>query len=355
MGEGTTIGSPYPLRTRSVAPEVRQARSFRNEATTLTGAILAEEFAAEVAAVTERGPAALPERASDDKLKEADRVLRALVERNRDEALVRPEEGRLVLADAAIALEERPSRRSTAPSIPPIPLLGLGETGRPVVIAAALVAAEDRRIRTGDTPLHLLLRSLAQAAFLHAHRATLTEILETRCGLPVDLEQPPEVAVLATPHYWELCRKREAQRGAAWIGQMERLAREISSQVGVPVFYWALEVADAKPSDEKVAAERADGSPPTTLGPAWEESAARLRARPRSKKARASAEDAIIESDLTRPVRSYAMEESYVPGDRIEHPSLGLGVVQAIAGARKVRVLFGEQIRVLVQDSGRRP
>ena len=49
-------------------------------------------------------------------------------------------------------------------------------------------------------------------------------------------------------------------------------------------------------------------------------------------------------------MRNYGINEFYTAGDRIEHPTLGLGVVQGIAGTGKIRVHFDEKKSVLVHD-----
>ena len=56
------------------------------------------------------------------------------------------------------------------------------------------------------------------------------------------------------------------------------------------------------------------------------------------------------EPDYSRPVRSYGLSESYSPGDRIEHPTLGTGVVQGEVGPGKIQVLFGEKKSLLVHE-----
>ena len=60
--------------------------------------------------------------------------------------------------------------------------------------------------------------------------------------------------------------------------------------------------------------------------------------------------DEIVEADLDRPIRGYLTNDYYTAGDRIEHPTLGLGVVQGIAGTGKIRVHFDERKSVLVHD-----
>jgi hypothetical protein len=60
-----------------------------------------------------------------------------------------------------------------------------------------------------------------------------------------------------------------------------------------------------------------------------------------------------IEPDLNRPVRGYAVRDTYEPGDRIEHPKFGQGVVESIPDPGKMVVFFEEGRRTLIQ--GRQP
>jgi hypothetical protein len=131
---------------------------------------------------------------------------------------------------------------------------------------------------------------------------------------------------------------------------MERLAREIESGLGVAVRYLALRA----PRDAAWSLD-AEGWPalaePPALAPAWEEGAGRVRPRPPPRpKARVQPVESVVEADPSRPVRSYAMSESYRPGDRVAHPLFGEGVVQASAGPGKIRVRFDGQPRVLVHE-----
>jgi hypothetical protein len=56
-----------------------------------------------------------------------------------------------------------------------------------------------------------------------------------------------------------------------------------------------------------------------------------------------------VEPDLSRPVRGYGLDQTYEPADRIEHPTFGVGVVQAVLGPGKIDVFFSEGRRVLAQ------
>ena len=55
---------------------------------------------------------------------------------------------------------------------------------------------------------------------------------------------------------------------------------------------------------------------------------------------------------MSRPVRSYTLQDSFTAGDRIDHTKLGLGVVQGIAGPGKIRVRFEEKQSILVHERG---
>ena len=91
------------------------------------------------------------------------------------------------------------------------------------------------------------------------------------------------------------------------------------------------------------------------LARAWEHSAGKVRPKPKPKPRQVDPADIPVEADLTRPVRGYALTESYQAGDRIEHRTLGLGVVQGIAGNGKISVLFGEKKSLLVHERAPRP
>lgn len=66
----------------------------------------------------------------------------------------------------------------------------------------------------------------------------------------------------------------------------------------------------------------------------------------------AQATPASVEPDLSRPVRPYLVTETYAVGDRIDHRSLGRGLVERVASATKVHVSFADGVKTLVH--GRR-
>jgi len=58
----------------------------------------------------------------------------------------------------------------------------------------------------------------------------------------------------------------------------------------------------------------------------------------------------VVEPDLSKQVRPFRTTETFEVGDRVAHPTLGEGVVQALTGPTKIEVLFGAQRRVLVHS-----
>jgi hypothetical protein len=75
-----------------------------------------------------------------------------------------------------------------------------------------------------------------------------------------------------------------------------------------------------------------------------------VRPKPRPRPKPVDPADIPVEADLSRPIRPYALTDSYGSGDRIDHPTLGLGVVQGVAGNGKISVLFGEKKSLLVHE-----
>ena len=56
--------------------------------------------------------------------------------------------------------------------------------------------------------------------------------------------------------------------------------------------------------------------------------------------------------DPSKPPRTYAARDSYVAGERVAHPTFGVGVVAGSPGAGKVEVVFGTSARVLACAKG---
>ena len=66
-----------------------------------------------------------------------------------------------------------------------------------------------------------------------------------------------------------------------------------------------------------------------------------------SRQARGETAPAAPPFDPSKPPRTYASRDSYVAGERVAHPTFGVGVVSGSPGAGKVEVVFGTSARVL--------
>jgi hypothetical protein len=350
----------HPLIDRARGGGVRQASSFHEAAAALAAELLRSDWDEEVSGAPSRraaGKRYLAERRRPPaRLGSGGRVQEPLAlalwrhASDPSRALPLPGGGTLQLVGARVPLRSgaADATRADDPNrgVGEIDLLGVSDAGRLAVVSLAWVPSDAARAGTGDTPLRALLEALAACAIAWANRDALRE--EIADGFAVELsEQPPMLLLIGVPRYWELCRRRAAQRGAAWIQQMERLAGEVEAGLGVTVRYLAVEPVEWSLDT--------DGWPalagPPVLAPAWEEGAGRVRPRPpRRPRPRTPAEEPAIEADPTRPVRLYAMTESYHPGDRIAHPLFGEGVVQGAAGPGKIEVRFPGEPRVLVHQ-----
>lgn len=61
----------------------------------------------------------------------------------------------------------------------------------------------------------------------------------------------------------------------------------------------------------------------------------------------------VVTANPDRPPRPYAPAEAYSTGDRVVHPRFGEGVVQAVTGPTRVRVLFVDGEKTLVHGRAR--
>ncbi|MDH3520616.1 MAG: hypothetical protein OEM49_09185 [Myxococcales bacterium] len=348
----------HPLFELSQGKEVRQAAAFRKAAAELAGEALAVAFEKEKAGaprlheagrryfVKRSGKPAAERRRNRD----GEHLGAALIRqcRSSGEGIALPGgEGRLDLLDYHIRVKAAAADDPATKGINRIDLLGIsGE--RLCVVKLRYLEPTATRCGVGDTPLRAMLEGLAYTAIAAANASAIGEEASERFGRRIG-DEPPLLVLLASPRYWELCRKREAQKGAAWIKELERLAQDIEQHSGVGVRYASLQLEGDPGWSYDAEGPALDA--PARLGAAWESTAGRVRprARPRSKKP-AAAVDEVIQADLSRPVRSYALTESYSPGDRIAHPKLGNGVVQGTAGPGKIRVRFDGKKTLLVHE-----
>ena len=355
----------HPLVARSRDPRVRQARGFREAAAELTGEILAAEFASERDAAPRRSEAKkkhlvqpnqrlAAERHPDRDSEHAAIALVARREKGGEPLRLPEDEGFFEALHAGVVLKSAPADPKLGDADPNfgidrIDLVGIGPDERLALVLMRFVAPSATRVGTGETPLRALLEGLAHTAVAVANRAALAAEIEERTERKFS-DAPPYLFLLGSPRYWELCRKREAQRGAAWIQQMERLAKEIEEKTGVSVRYLALKLQGDPGWSYAEGRPGFDAEP--RIGPAWDAGAGRIKpkAKPRVRRAAAAPSDAIVTPDLSRPVRDYRSSEHYVAGDRIQHPTLGTGVVQGTAGPGKINVHFEDRRSVLVHD-----
>jgi hypothetical protein len=74
----------------------------------------------------------------------------------------------------------------------------------------------------------------------------------------------------------------------------------------------------------------------------------RTGASPGAAPRRLAAAEPLVAANAERPPRPYDAADSYAPGDRVEHPAFGPGVVERVVGAHKVQIFFAGGSRVLV-------
>jgi len=353
--------SENPLLEKAAERSVRLASEFPKEAASLTGAQLAEAFQAAVAVTPRRAEAGKAffelhpaRRRTRAKERDGEDLAAALVAhcRTAGKGLWMPKilpdepDHTLELLDHRVPLKARREDKGTAH------LDGVGLLDdRLAVLKLRYVAAEAARGSTGDTPLRALLEGLsdtaAAAANADAMRAELAERFEREVT-----DEPPALMLAATRRYWELARKRSVQKGAHWIQQLERLAREIEEHSGIAVEYLGIDLPGT-PAWEIETSDGGEESPVFTQAPrltlAWEATAGRVR--PRSKpKPKTEAKDEVVRADPTRPPRPYRITDSYTSGDTIQHPTLGAGIVQGTGGPGKIQVLFEGDRKVLIHE-----
>ncbi len=347
----------HPLIELASDREVKQAAAFRKAAQGLTGAGLAASFEQEKQVaprlheagrryfVRRSGKPALERRAGRDE----EHLSAALVRHCREggAGIPLPDEGELDLFDYRVRIKATRADDPETKGIGRIDLLGTVTEGRIAVVQLRYVAPTATRCAVGDTPLRSLLQGLAYTAIIAANRGELESEIGERFERSLG-DEPPALILLATPRYWELCRKREAQKGAAWIKELERLSGEIETDLGVTVRYLSLELQGDPGWDYAEDGPVLSAAP--RLRPAWEATAGRVRPRARPRPKPAAPVEEVVEPDLSRPVRVYGVKERFEAGDRIQHPTLGLGVVQGSAGAGKIRVRFDDKTSLLVHE-----
>jgi hypothetical protein len=358
----------HPLLERAASADVRNAKGFRAVAAALTGEILAAEWAAERDAAPLRALSgrkhlvAANKKLASERRPERDSEHLALALAARSEAGGAPLPvaggGSFQALHAGAALKAGQAEAALGADDPnwgaePIDLIGVGPEGRIAVAVVRWLAPSATRVGTGDTPLRALLEGLAWVAGVEANRETLTGELAEKTTQALS-PAPPALLLIGSQRWWELSRKREAQKGAAWIRELERLAREVGDKLDVPIRFLTLRTPGDPGFSHASGAPRLEGEP--RLEPAFEPGAGKVRVKApsRPKRVAGPAQPARVEADPAKPVRIYAASDHYTAGERVQHPVLGLGVIQGSAGLGKVRVQFEGRESVLVHDR-RRP
>lgn len=348
----------HPLIELAAERQVRQAAGFRLAAAELDSAKLASAYEVETANA--------PRLHAEGRKYFVDRTGKPATERkrNKDEehvgaALVRhcektgmalpmpDDEWGLLPLDYQLRIKTGPLDDPETKGIGRLDLLAITTEDRLAVVKMRVLEPKATRAGVGDTPLRKFLEALTYTAIAQANQAELREEIQEKFGRTIS-DEPPLCVLLASPVYWQLCRKREAQKGAAWIKEMERLAELVSEDVGPAVRFLSLQL----PGDPGWVY---DEEGPFLEGPphlriSWEPGAGKIKPKPKPRPRTAAPVEEVVEADLSREPRGYALTESYLAGDRIDHPKLGMGVVQGVAGPGKIRVRFDEKQSVLVHE-----
>ncbi len=343
--------SLHPLIALVNDRDVKQAKGFRLAAEKLTGASLEADYQTEVRNAPRRadqglaylnvrvGRRAKQRQNNRDEKHLAEAIARA-ARAEGAERLELPSGETLTIVDHGVPIRTAAPDKEKGDADPnadveDVPLLAVIGDDRLAVVALKFLEPDANRTGAGDTPLRLFLQGLAHAAAVDANREALRQEIAEATGKTIG-DEAPAVILAASPQYWTLCRKREAQKGAAWIRELERVAREIGESIGNEGWSY----------DD----EGAVLTGPASFDKAWETGAGKLKPKPKARKTDPA--DELVEADFSRPVRPYNVRESFEPGDRIAHKTLGEGVVQGVAGRGKIAVLFGDEKKLLIHERG---
>jgi hypothetical protein len=354
--------SLHPLIALVNDRDVKQAKGFRLAAEKLTGASLESDYQTEIANSPKRsaeglvhlgirvGRKAKARQHGRDERHLAEAIARAARSGDEPQSLELPSGETLIVVDHTVPIKTAAADKEKADADPnagveDIAFVGVIGEDRIAVGVLKYLEPDATRSGAGDTPLRLVVQGLAHAAGVDANRVALRTEIKEAIGKTTG-EEAPAVVIAASPRYWELYRKREAQKGAGWIRELERIAREVGESIGVEIIFVGIETEGALGWEYDEEGAKLTG--PVNFVKAWETGAGKLKPKPKTKKADPA--DAIVEADLSRPVRSYSIRGSFEPGDRIAHTKLGEGVVQAVTGKGKIAVLFGEEKKLLVHE-----
>ena len=360
--------SRHPLVARSRDPRVRQARGFREAAAELTGEILAAEFEAEREGAPRRSEAKkkhlvqpnqrlAAERHPDRDGEHAAIALVARREKGGEPLRLPEDEGFFEALHAGVVLKSAPADPKLGDGRPELRHRPHGPGGHrperpPRARAHALRRAElDPRRHRRDAAAHAARGPRAHGGGdgeprragggdrgPHASARSPTPLPISCCS-----------AARATGSCAASARRSAAPPGSSrWSGSPRRSRRRSAS----PSATSRSSCRAIRAGATARAAPAFDAEP--RIGPAWDAGAGRIKPKARSRARRSTATPSVtvITPDLSRPVRDYRISEHYVAGDRIQHPTLGTGVVQGGAGPGKINVHFDDRRSVLVHDRG---
>lgn len=346
----------HPLIELAADREVRQSAAFKDAAARLTGEALRTAYEAEVANAPRLADAGKPYFAKSSGKPASERkkprdlehlgggIMRWCVEKEKGLAL--PDDaGTIDLLDCYVRAKPGRADEPETKGINRFDALAVTEGNRLAVLQIRYLESGATRCGVGDTPLRVLLEGLAYTAIAAANKEQIASDAQEHLGREVSTEAPTLI-VLASSRYWELCRKRSTQKGAHWIKELVRLSKEIEEEVSVPIQFLSLRLQGDPGWTYDEQGPLLDGTP--LLMDAWEPGADRIKPKPKPRPKVLAPGDQIIEADLSIPPLTYVKTESYSAGERIEHPVLGTGVVQGIAGPGKIRVRFDEKQSILV-------
>ena len=97
-----------------------------------------------------------------------------------------------------------------------------------------------------------------------------------------------------------------------------------------------------RPPGGQVSASRATRTTARSLGSS--------KASSSGTRGKAVSNEPLVMADISRPVRSYAISETFTVGDRIHHQTFGDGVVEMVVGPGKIQVFFPAGRRVMAHE-----
>ncbi len=135
----------------------------------------------------------------------------------------------------------------------------------------------------------------------------------------------------------------------------EPVGADVESLCGKCGDTWHVVVAKVGDAIVKVQCKQCGGyhrhRPPGGAKPARRAPAAKRASAAERSKAAAEIQRAepLVAADPSVPPKRYSIRETYAPGERIEHPTFGVGIVEAVPEPGKMQVFFDGTRRILAQ------